>query len=55
MFGLNWLESYGKSRGYHKFWAFSWAGFFVMASVSILAITLSFMLQKLSDSSGYVN
>ena len=27
--GLNWLETYGKSGEDHKFWAFSWAGFFV--------------------------
>ena len=39
VFGLNWLETYGKSGEDHLFWAFSWAGFFVMASVSILAIT----------------
>ena len=41
--GLNvWVELVGnlwKKRGRSNFWAFSWAGFSVMASVSILAIT----------------
>ena len=38
-----WVELVGnlwkKNGEDHKFWAFSWAGFSVMASVSILAIT----------------
>ena len=37
-----WVELVGnlwKKWGDHKFWAFSWAGFSVMVSVSILAIT----------------